>query len=125
MSDVYAEVSEICSKYRIKKFASKEVSRKYAFELSDVPAESNYLKVLYDYEQPAFTGQESGKTFSHVFGAQTGPLEHFLIKRDIMGPCWLDISDAKLSSTSVSHRNLSKKERERETKMVYAIGNMV
>lgn len=102
MAEVYNEISELCSKYRISKFASKQVSRKYAFELHDVPAESNYLKVLYDYEQPAFSGEESGKTFSRVFGATTGPLEHFLIKRDIMGPCWLDISNAKISTTSVS-----------------------
>ncbi|GAA5813555.1 hypothetical protein MFLAVUS_007037 [Mucor flavus] len=100
ISDVYNEVSDVCSKYKISKFASKEVTRKYAFELHDVPAESNYLKVLYDYEQTAFTGEESGRTFSHVFGANTGPLEHFLVKRDIMGPCWLDITNAKLSSTS-------------------------
>ncbi|KAG2209774.1 hypothetical protein INT47_001922 [Mucor saturninus] len=100
MADVYSEISDLCSKYRIKKFASKEVVRKYAFELKDVPAESSYLKVLYDYEQPAFSGGESGRTFSHIFGATTGPLEHFLTKRDIMGPCWLDITDAKFSSTS-------------------------
>jgi hypothetical protein len=52
--------------------------------------------------EPAFTGEESGKTFSRVFGAATGPLEHFLMKRDIMGPCWLDIANAKFSTTSVS-----------------------
>jgi DNA polymerase alpha subunit A len=51
MADVYTEVSELCSIYRITKFASKEVTRKYAFELHDVPAEANYLKVLYDYER--------------------------------------------------------------------------
>ncbi|CEP11993.1 hypothetical protein [Parasitella parasitica] len=100
MVDVYTEFADLCSKKRITKFASKEVTRKYAFELPDVPAEANYLKILYDYEQPAFSGEEKGKTFSHVFGASTGPLEHFLIKRDIMGPCWLDIADAKMSSTS-------------------------
>ncbi|RCI00936.1 DNA-directed DNA polymerase alpha catalytic subunit pol1, partial [Rhizopus stolonifer] len=100
MAALYAEVSELCSKKRITKFASKQVTRKYAFELQDVPAESEYLKVLYDYEQPAFTGEEKGKTFSRVFGANTGPLEHFLVKRDVMGPCWLDFVDAKISSTS-------------------------
>jgi len=52
----------------------------------------------------AFTGEEKGKTFSRIFGANTGPLEHFLVKRDVMGPCWLDIADAKMSSTSVSHQ---------------------
>lgn len=102
MSALYSEVSDLCSQKRITRFASKQVTRKYAFELQDVPAESEYLKVLYDYEQPAFTGEEKGRTFSRVFGANTGPLEHFLVKRDIMGPCWLDLSDAKISSTSVS-----------------------
>ncbi|KAI8366243.1 DNA polymerase family B-domain-containing protein [Blakeslea trispora] len=100
MSALYSEVSDLCSQKRITRFASKQVTRKYAFELQDVPAESEYLKVLYDYEQPAFTGEEKGRTFSRVFGANTGPLEHFLVKRDIMGPCWLDLSDAKISSTS-------------------------
>lgn len=52
--------------------------------------------------EPAFTGEESGKTFSRIFGATTGPLEHFLIKRDIMGPCWLDIAIPAFSNTSVS-----------------------
>ncbi|KAG1054455.1 hypothetical protein G6F43_003533 [Rhizopus delemar] len=100
ITDVYEEVSELFSKHRITKYASKKVSRKYAFELHDVPAESDYLKVLYDYEQPSLTGTETGKTFSRVFGANTGPLEHFLVKRDIMGPCWLDISGAQMSKTS-------------------------
>lgn len=51
MTDVYSEVAELCSRKRITKFASKEVTRKYAFELPEVPAEANYLKVLYDYER--------------------------------------------------------------------------
>lgn len=51
IADVYAEVSDLFSKHRITKFASKKVTRKYAFELPDVPAESDYLKVLYDYER--------------------------------------------------------------------------
>ena len=51
MSDVYTEIGDLCSQKRITKFAVKEVSRKYAFELPDVPAEADYLKVLYDYER--------------------------------------------------------------------------
>lgn len=51
ISDVYTEIADLCSQKRITKFASKEVTRKYAFELPDVPAEANYLKVLYDYER--------------------------------------------------------------------------
>jgi DNA polymerase alpha subunit A len=45
----------------------------------------------------------SGKTFSRVFGTNTSALEHFIIKRRMMGPCWLEIkslvpSDKKVSS---------------------------
>lgn len=57
---------------------------------------------MLNYIEPAFTGDEKGRTFSQVFGANTGPLEQFLIKRDIMGPCWLKVENAQLSNTSVS-----------------------
>lgn len=51
MANVYEEISNLCTSKRISKFMSKEVTRKYAFELHDVPAEANYLKVLYDYDR--------------------------------------------------------------------------
>lgn len=54
LTDVYEEVSELFSKNRITKYASKKVSRKYAFELPNVPPESDYLKVMYDYERKHF-----------------------------------------------------------------------
>ena len=34
----------------ISKILAKPVSRKYAFELPDVPAEADYLKVHYSYQ---------------------------------------------------------------------------
>ncbi|KAI8978630.1 DNA polymerase family B-domain-containing protein [Pilobolus umbonatus] len=100
MEDVYSEFSDLCSKKRITKWLSKEVKRNYAFELKDVPFEANYLKVLYGYDQPVLEADISGKTFSHIFGTRTGPLEHFLLKRDIMGPCWLKVANAAISNTS-------------------------
>lgn len=59
MSDVYTEIGDLCSQKRITKFAVKEVSRKYAFELPDVPAEADYLKVLYGYERKCLLGHWS------------------------------------------------------------------
>jgi hypothetical protein len=38
----------------------------------------------------SFSARE-GKTFSHVFHAERSLLELFLIKRGLMGPCWLFI----------------------------------
>ena len=51
--------------------------------------------------EPHLPENFTGSTFSHIFGANTGPLEHFLVKRDIMGPCWLKIENAKLSGSNV------------------------
>ncbi|KAI8093308.1 DNA polymerase family B-domain-containing protein [Halteromyces radiatus] len=99
LEDVYGELSDICTKTRIKKWASKATTRKYAFEIPGVPQEAEYLKMVYSYSEPALPENLSGNTFSHTFGIQTGPLEHFLIKRDIMGPCWLKIKDAKVSAS--------------------------
>jgi DNA polymerase alpha subunit A len=39
--------------------------------------------------------RSSGRTFSHIFGTGTTPLEHFLLKRDLMGPSWLRLASAK------------------------------
>lgn len=44
----------------------------------------------------------SGATFSHVFGTNTTPFELLVIKRKIMGPCWLEIKAPTLSTKSVS-----------------------
>lgn len=51
IASVYEEIAALCSSKRITNWMSKEVTRKYAFELPNVPAESNYLKVVYDYER--------------------------------------------------------------------------
>ncbi|KAG0194902.1 DNA-directed DNA polymerase alpha catalytic subunit pol1 [Apophysomyces sp. BC1034] len=98
--DVYSEISNLCSRHGIRKWASKGVTRKYAFEIPDVPHEAEYLKVVYDYEQPPLPSDIKGATFSRIFGTNTGPLEHFLVKRHIMGPCWLEIQNPKFSNTN-------------------------
>ena len=43
-----------------------------------------------------------GDTFSRIFGANTSCLENFIIQRDIMGPCWLQIEAPKAMSGSAS-----------------------
>ncbi len=45
----------------------------------------------------------TGPTFSHVFGANTSAFELLVVKRKIMGPCWLKLDEASLSSKSVGH----------------------
>ena len=50
MVDVYQEVDEMMSKFRVGMHKIKPCVRKYAFELPDVPKESEYLKLMYPYD---------------------------------------------------------------------------
>lgn len=50
MGDVFAEVDEIMTKLRVRTHKIKSCLRKYAFELSDIPKEAKYLKLMYSYD---------------------------------------------------------------------------
>ena len=50
MGDVYQEADEIMSKLRVEMHKIKPCSRKYAFELPDIPKEADYLKLMYPYD---------------------------------------------------------------------------
>jgi DNA polymerase alpha subunit A len=49
MKDVYEEVDELMTKLRVGMHKIKPCTRKYAFELPDVPREGDYLKLFYPY----------------------------------------------------------------------------
>lgn len=49
MEDVHDEVSEIMELNQVFHFRAKSSKRKYAFELPGIPAEGDYLKLLYPY----------------------------------------------------------------------------
>lgn len=49
MGDVYQEVDEIMTRFRVGMHKIKPCSRRYAFELADIPKEADYLKLMYPY----------------------------------------------------------------------------
>jgi DNA polymerase alpha subunit A len=100
MSDVYNEVDNLMSKMGVGSFRIKPSSRKYAFELPDIPKEADYLKLLYPYNKPALPMEVTGETFSHVFGTNTALFEQFVLWKNIMGPCWLKIEGADFNAVS-------------------------
>lgn len=101
--DLQAEASDVASKHGISRFGCKKVTRKYAFELPQVPAESEYLKMVYPFNScPQLPLGLSGRTFSQVFGTNTSALEMLLVKRKIMGPCWLKINPSSINGKSSS-----------------------
>nr|XP_060626106.1 DNA polymerase alpha catalytic subunit [Anolis sagrei ordinatus] len=103
MMDVYQEFNDhIAEKYKIMKYKSKKVEKKYAFEIPDVPANSDYLEVRYSAEFPRLPQDLKGETFSHVFGTNTSSLELLLMNRKIKGPGWLEIKNPQLLTQPVS-----------------------
>ena len=99
---VKAELGKVFQKHGINQesVSVKCVTRRYAFEVPGVPVEADWIKLTYPYTEPVFNAP-SGETFSHVFGANTGPLEWFILKRKIMGPCWLDFAHGALRQSEV------------------------
>ncbi|KAJ3026454.1 UNVERIFIED_CONTAM: DNA-directed DNA polymerase alpha catalytic subunit pol1 [Siphonaria sp. JEL0065] len=106
MTDVYEEFDNVRSKFGVKQHKSRVVSRKYAFEIPGVPVESDYLKVAYSYKYNPIPLDTSGQCFSHIFGTNANALENFIIKRKIMGPCWLEIKSPALSRHNISWAKL-------------------
>ncbi|KAI4179272.1 MAG: hypothetical protein LQ346_007229 [Caloplaca aetnensis] len=100
MADVYQEVDELMSKLRVNMHKIKPCSRRYAFELQDIPKEADYLKLMYPYDKSALPVDVKGETFSHAFGTTTALFEQFVLWKRIMGPCWLKFDEADLSPVS-------------------------
>jgi DNA polymerase Pol2 len=78
-------------------WAGKVVDREYAFEDPDVPRETTkYLKVVYDAKYPVpdmETCQNGGEYVHKILNAKASVLETFILKRRLMGPCWIRIKD--------------------------------
>jgi DNA polymerase alpha subunit A len=100
MSDVYEEVDGVMSKHRVGMHKIKPCTRKYAFELPDIPKEADYLKLLYGYDKMPLAMDLTGETFSHVFGTNTSLFEQFVLWKNIMGPCWLRIEGADFNAVN-------------------------
>jgi DNA polymerase alpha subunit A len=54
MKDVYEEVDELMGKMNVTMHKIKGCTRKYAFELPEVPKEADYLKLFYPYTSKSF-----------------------------------------------------------------------
>lgn len=100
MASVHQELKGILQPKCIPKavgasWAGKVVERNYAFEDPEVPREkTNYLKVVYDakYPSPAEEVCHEGGEFVHkILNGRASILETFILKRKLMGPCWLRI----------------------------------
>lgn len=99
--DVYDEVTELLARQGVKTFKAKPATRKYCFELRDVPREAEYLKVLLPFDAEPLPADMAGETFSRVFGTQTHMFEQFVLLRNVMGPCWLELNGGSFDDAAL------------------------
>ncbi|KAK4703657.1 DNA polymerase alpha subunit A, partial [Phenoliferia sp. Uapishka_3] len=86
------------------------VKRKYAFGIKGIPrGETDWIEATCDWPTDGkmdLPMDVSGERFSHVFGTNTSVFEIFVLDRKIMGPCWLNIANAKVSNKGISWTKL-------------------
>ncbi|GAA5812105.1 hypothetical protein MFLAVUS_005555 [Mucor flavus] len=71
--------------------------RKYVFSVPEVPREAEYIKLNYPYTDNQLPQEPLCFTFGNIFGTTVIPLEGFLLRKKIMGPCWLEFNDLQPS----------------------------
>ena len=69
MNDVYQEVDELMTKVRVGMHKIKPTSRKYAFELPDIPREAKYLKLMYPYHSKFSSQLRLDIMLTHLYRA--------------------------------------------------------
>lgn len=73
----------------------KPVLRTYAFEDERIPSGPQWvLKVVCNAAPGSIRADLTGRNFSAVLGTSQTPLEALQLKRKIMGPCWLSLTNA-------------------------------
>ena len=68
------------------------------------------LEVFYDFIYPPLPRNLKGRTFAHVIGTSYTPIEIFLIKQKIKGPCWLKIPKDTFKTATKSRHSRCKQE---------------
>ncbi|KAI0676013.1 hypothetical protein C8Q78DRAFT_963901 [Trametes maxima] len=103
LTDIYSDFDRLRRKAGIKSFKGKFVKRRYAFGEKDVPREERqWLKVVYPFNEPQLPNNASSPNFARIFGTNTSAFELLVLKRKIMGPCWLRVQRPEIDNKGVS-----------------------
>ncbi|KAF8337259.1 ribonuclease H-like domain-containing protein [Amanita rubescens] len=93
LKDVYNDFDMIRKQLNIKSWKAKFVKRKYAFGEKKVPrGESQWLKVVWVH----------CPSIEQMFGTNKTTFKSFVLKRKIIGPCWLQVKHPKIENQGIS-----------------------
>ncbi|TFK23220.1 DNA polymerase alpha catalytic subunit [Coprinopsis marcescibilis] len=102
-ADVHADFDELRKNLKIKTFKSKFVERSYCFGERDIPrGKTRWMKIVYPFTQPQVPMGVWSPNISHILGTNTSAFELFVLKRKIMGPCWLEVKNPQVEFKGVS-----------------------
>ncbi|KAG6887799.1 hypothetical protein C0995_012659 [Termitomyces sp. Mi166 len=101
--DVHGDFEMIRKQIGVKSWKGKFVKRKYVFGEREVPrGESQWLKVVYGFDDPQIPSNACSPNIAQIFGTNTSAFELLVLKRKIMGPCWLEIKNPQIDNKGVS-----------------------
>ena len=107
---------KLLSYYGVSFLRTKNIRKKYAFELQDVPrGKTSYFRVSvpFDCKKNGNNGRAldlaalTDNKAKIVFGNYTRPFEAFVLQKQIMGPSWIKIKNLKSNDNSLTHCALS------------------
>ncbi|KIM44768.1 hypothetical protein M413DRAFT_442728 [Hebeloma cylindrosporum] len=101
--DVDEDFDTIRQQLKIKSYRGKFVRRKYVFGEAEIPrGESSWMKVVYGFNEPVIPMNAESQNIAHILGTNTSAFELLVLKRRIMGPCWITIKNPVIENKGVS-----------------------
>ncbi|EJD43695.1 hypothetical protein AURDEDRAFT_88520 [Auricularia subglabra TFB-10046 SS5] len=101
--DVWADVAAIRRQAGISSWKAKWVERQYAFGEKDIPTGKHpWLEVVYSFNHPALPSNIMTPNIARILGTNTSAFELLVMKRRIMGPCWLNIKQPTKTEKPIS-----------------------
>ncbi|PPQ65503.1 hypothetical protein CVT24_010799 [Panaeolus cyanescens] len=101
--DVHDDFDLIRKAMGISGWGGKFVDRNYAFGDKEVPrGKSRWMKVVYGFNEPVVPSNACSQNIAKIFGTNTSAFELLVLKRKIMGPCWINIEHPKVDDKGIS-----------------------
>ncbi|KAK8807460.1 hypothetical protein WA158_004219 [Blastocystis sp. Blastoise] len=104
-SELRSKIAALCNNDPKLKLGFKKEVKKYAFELPNIPKETEYVMAVYPFSKPVIS-ETSGKTYEYIFGLHTSASELFLLQNDLSGPSYIHINNVTVSNSPSSFAKL-------------------
>ncbi|KAG8930695.1 DNA-directed DNA polymerase alpha catalytic subunit pol1 [Tulasnella sp. 418] len=102
---IRGDFDKLRKEHKVGGFGGKMVERRHVFDEpgdGDKGGKTKYYKVVYGFDQPQIPIDSSTPNIERIYGTNTSAFEMLVIKRKIMGPCWLEVKNPEVSNKGIS-----------------------